>query len=241
MDEEEMLLAAEWDTFMEVEQQMELEHHQKVQNNYESRRTRNHSGTSTPDIFADNFDSRIREPLDQSAVTNRISNLSSDSNRSVFDEMDIDAHLDALDEQIQRNAEMNCFEHDSNQLQSRAEQNQEAVLGNDVKSIAQLNNIRNNVTSGKFRVRAQFDCVVRKLSANDEGWCIKLRIKDEDETLEVWLDSSIVLEIIGFDTKSIPLLRSKLLEENQSTEKFLLGVSSMIPHFDLMKNCFPVS
>lgn len=222
MSEEEMWLAGEWDKFMEPE--MEVEYHQPAQHNAESS-TQNNPETISPDIFEDEFDSRIPSRLDQSVVTNKMPNVTSDSNRSVFDEIDIDAHLDALDEQMKRDDQMECSEHDSNYLQNRAKQKQEAVVGNNVKSIAQLKNIRNNVTSGKFKIHAKFDCVIRKLSANDEGWCIKLRVKDENETLEVWLDSSIIIEIIGFDVKSIPLLKSKILSEDQSAENSLFAVS----------------
>lgn len=216
-----MRIAAEWDTFMEVEQQMETE---------QSPTTLQPSGRMSADMFDDaDFDTTILHPVDKTAeketsAINRTAsnstifnseNKSSDSSKSVFDEIDIDAHLDALDEQMLEDDRCKRAKLDS------------PVITSNVKTVSLIKKIQDNVTSGKFKVRAQFDGVAQKLTIIDGVWSLKIRVKDETDNLEVMVDNGIIEKMIGIKSRKVGEWKDKILAEDPATEANLYAVSTL--------------
>ncbi|KAI4458924.1 recq-mediated genome instability protein 1 rmi1 [Holotrichia oblita] len=69
-----------------------------------------------------------------------------------------------------------------------------------------VTNIANNMF-GKYKVRAKFQSVVRKLSVNDDKWVVQICIVDSNSSLAVFIDSCVLNEMIGFTPKEALNLR----------------------------------
>lgn len=158
--------------------------------------------------------SAINKTASNSTIFNA-ENKSSDSSKSVFDEIDIDAHLDALDEQILEDDRRKRAKLDA------------PVITNNIKTVSLIKKIQDNVTSGKFQVRAQFDGVARKLTIVDGVWSLKIRVKDETDTLEVMVDNDIIEKMIGIESQKVGEWKDKIVAEDRTTEANLYAVSHL--------------
>ncbi|KAK5649599.1 hypothetical protein RI129_000628 [Pyrocoelia pectoralis] len=128
-----------------------------------------------------------------------------DNMYSMFEDIDIDAHLDIIDNQ-QGDSVVNC--------------------SNKVVSIAHL--LENKVTEGQFLVRAQYKKVVQKLSVTDEGWTLLLLIGDESGELEARVDSTVVSNLIGYEHTAVMAIRKNVINKDENvTAALMKGVEAM--------------
>ncbi|KAF5298232.1 hypothetical protein FQR65_LT09743 [Abscondita terminalis] len=118
-----------------------------------------------------------------------------------FEGMDVDAHLDMLDQQ----------------------QRTVSVI-DEVVSIKSLLNNKDLRTHDRIIINAKFKKVVRKLSVNDDSWILKLLVNDNTGDLEVWVDSKVVTNLTGYAPLAVMSLRKDIINKNETATEALMKI-----------------
>ncbi|KAF2905375.1 hypothetical protein ILUMI_00793 [Ignelater luminosus] len=160
-----------------------------------------------------NTDAVLKIDGPNSKPCDNIKNISSDTDKSIFEDMDIDAHLDIIDEQVQQ----------TNQSTNKKQ------IG-----IGEL--LSNNITCGKFTIRAKFKSVTQKLTVTDDVWSLRLLITDDKNDMEVSVHSDVMSDVMGYYPAAVMALKKDILnkDENATTTvmKMLEELKVKIMHLD---------
>ncbi|KAG5877411.1 hypothetical protein JTB14_035649 [Gonioctena quinquepunctata] len=124
----------------------------------------------------------------------------------VFEGLDIEAHLDKIDEQHKI----------SQPLQPK------------VWPIDRLVNSIPNISNGKFKIKCKFKSIVEKMILVDEEFHLVIEVEDETGDISVKLHSDIVADLIGFSAAELMKLKAEIMENNFAAQsKILEGLKGL--------------
>ena len=145
----------------------------------------------TPDLFDEGGFSRSR-------TSTQVAPMSLDDDDDVFNDIDIDAHLD--------------------QVESAP------VAGPSVITIAKLIQNKNNISKGVFRIRAKFKSVEEKLTVSDGEYKLVIKVEDASGDLVVRVHSDVISEFAECTPTSIMSLKSNVLGKNKEAIEKMMQV-----------------
>ncbi|KAK4884820.1 hypothetical protein RN001_001091 [Aquatica leii] len=135
--------------------------------------------------------------------SNHVSVSVQDANDSMFEDMDIDAHLDIIDRQ------------------------RSPPSINEITPIKNLLN-NNNVACRYFTINAKFKKVVQKLTVTEDSWVLKVLLSDDSGDLEVIVDTKVISHLIGYAPSAVISLRKDVLNKDQcATTTFIKIISAL--------------
>ncbi|KAJ8939987.1 hypothetical protein NQ314_010927 [Rhamnusium bicolor] len=235
-DEEEMKLAEEMEILMEMEKEFE-----------EPRAKRRKSDSRTPDMFddmdVDDYDfSKIDIP-DTIIKTNKDTNktpvvketniqkisspinidlsASLEQDNEVFENLDIESHLDKIDDKVNK-----VHETEFSTPQKRAILEKKLTPPKSViLTIEKLLKNIPNISNGKFKIKAKFKSIVEKLTVADDEFYLVIKVEDDSGDITVRIHSDVVTDLAEYCPIALLSLKSSIEENNKESQQKVLEVS----------------
>ncbi|RZC34245.1 recQ-mediated genome instability protein 1-like, partial [Asbolus verrucosus] len=189
-DEEDIMLAKEVDLLLEAERDLSQPKENK---------------SRTPDLFEDEFNVDDFNEIDSITTSTQVcqsqpkvqkdlaQSLMDDDNDDVFNDIDIDAHLDEFDKK-----------------------SEETPLCSNVVTIVKLLEKMGNINRGTFKIKAKFKSVVEKLTIGSDEYKLVIQIEDDTGDLTVKMHSDIIADFTGYSPAAILSLKSSILDDDKS-------------------------
>lgn len=195
LEDDELRILEEVDMLLETKRDLNIDHPRVFEDNL----------VNTDAVL--NIDSP--DTKEASRKCDNIKNISSDTDKSLFEDMDIDVHLDIIDEQVK-------LTNHSNKKQ----------IG-----IGEL--LSNNITRGKFTIKAKFKSLIQKLSVTDDAWSLKLLITDDKNDMEVSVHSDVISDLTGYYPAAVMALKKDILHKDENATTTVMKVCEVFVKFQI--------
>nr|CAH7764461.1 unnamed protein product [Callosobruchus chinensis] len=88
--------------------------------------------------------------------------------------------------------------------------------------IEKLSNNLPNISKGKFRIKGKFVTVVEKMTVNDDGYLMVIKVKDDSGNISLGVADEVMTGAIGYTAKDFMGFKEAILNECQEAEKKVL-------------------
>nr|CAI5847947.1 unnamed protein product [Callosobruchus analis] len=89
-------------------------------------------------------------------------------------------------------------------------------------SIEKLSNNLPNISKGKFKIKGKFVTVVEKMTVNDNGYLMVIKVKDDSGDISLGVADEVMAGAIGYTAKDFMGFKEAILKECQEAEAKVL-------------------
>jgi hypothetical protein len=139
-----------------------------------------------------------------------------DIDDDIFNDLDIDAHLDQVDKEIV---------------------GRKSSMKPNTITVAKLLEIKENVSKGVFKIKAKFKCVIEKLTISDEGYKLVIKVEDSTGDIVVSLHSDVISDLAGYSPTDIMCLKSDILNKDETAADKVMKVINL---YSLCNHCLTI-
>ncbi|CAH1984230.1 unnamed protein product [Acanthoscelides obtectus] len=89
-------------------------------------------------------------------------------------------------------------------------------------SIGKLSSSLPNISKGKFKIKGKFVTVVEKMTVNDEGYQMVIKVTDDSGDISLKVSDAVMAGVIGYTAKEFMGFKEAILKESAEAESQVL-------------------